>query len=93
VDDSFDVLTEILADITEDWDAGVVTRETRLIDLGIESISLVYLIAELQQHYGLSDRLFRKMRAEGSLLKDMTVGAVLTAIDNLRATTDAAIKG
>lgn len=82
--DPFAVMMEILGDIAEDWDATDVSLDTRLIDLGIESISLVYLIAEMQQHYGLNDRLFRKMRAEGSLLKDMTVGAILRSIEELR---------
>lgn len=77
------MLKEILTDVTEDWDVGEITVDTRLIDLGMESISLVYLIAELQQSYGLGNELFRKMRAEGLLLKEMTVGDVLISVSDL----------
>jgi len=79
----FESLKELLQDINEDWDEGEVTTETRLLDLGMESISLVYLIAELQQMYGLGDALFRKMRDEGTFLKDMTVGDVLKSLGSL----------
>ena len=82
-DKVFNSLKELLADISEDWETGDVTRTTRLVDLGMESISLVYLIAELQQMYGLGDALFKKMRTEGTFLKDMTVGDVLNALDTL----------
>lgn len=81
----FGALKEILADLNEDWDVGEVTYDTRLVDLGLESISLVYLIAELQQTYALEDKLFRKMRNDGSLLKDMTVGDILTSLNELMA--------
>ena len=70
-------------DVAEDWDVGEITPETLLIDIGMESISLVYLLAELQQHYDLGDRLFGKMRAEGALLKEMNVNDVLTLIQSL----------
>jgi aryl carrier-like protein len=79
----FESLKELLKDISEDWETVEVTTETRLVDLGMESISLVYLIAELQQMYGLGDTLFRKMRGEGTFLKDMTVGDVLKSLGAL----------
>jgi aryl carrier-like protein len=79
----FDSLKELLRDINEDWEGDEVTPQTRLVDLGMESISLVYLIAELQQMYGLGDTLFRKMREEGTFLKDMTVGDVLNSLSAL----------
>ena len=79
-DKIFGSLKDLLKDINEDWETGEVTTDMRLVDLGMESISLVYLIAELQQMYGLGDALFRKMRNEGSLLKDMTVGDVLQSL-------------
>ena len=81
----FDSLRDILSDITEDWDIDMdeVSPDTQLLDLGLESISLVYLIAELQQEYSLGDELFRKMRAEGTLLKEMSVDDVLSAIMHL----------
>lgn len=70
------VLHEIFEDLGEDLDLGLVTLtpDTRLLDLGLESISLVYLVSELQQHYGLGDRLFRRMRDAGALIRDLSVG-------------------
>jgi hypothetical protein len=79
----FEDLKTLLKDINEDWETGDVTTDTKLVDLGMESISLVYLIAELQQMYGLGDALFRKMRGEGTFLKDMTVGDVLNSLSAL----------
>src|SRR5262245_19130273 len=81
----FSSLKELLKDINQDWESETITLETRLVDLGLESISLVYLIAELQQMYRLGDLLFRKMRSEGSLLKDMTVGDILKSLTALIA--------
>jgi len=70
------VLHEIFADLGEDLDLGDVTLTPgmRLLDLGLESISLVYLVSELQQHYSLGDRLFRRLRETGSLIRDLSVG-------------------
>ena len=70
------VLNEIFEDLGEDLDLGMVslTPETRLMDLGLESISLVYLVSELQQHYSLGDRLFRRMRESGAMIRDLSVG-------------------
>lgn len=70
------VLHEIFEDLGEDLNLGDVslTPERRLLSLGLESISLVYLVSELQQHYGLGDRLFRRMREVGSLIHDLSVG-------------------
>lgn len=74
-------IAEIFEDLADDLDADVValTPDTRLVDLGLESISLVYLISELQQHFALEDRLFHKLRSEGLLLKEMTVRDVAGA--------------
>jgi hypothetical protein len=81
----FQSLKELLKDINQDWEIETITLDTKLVDLGLESISLVYLIAELQQMYRLGDQLFRKMRGEGSLLKDMTVGDILKSLTALIA--------
>jgi acyl carrier protein len=85
------VLQDIFADLEDDLGLGDLTlsAETKLIDLGLESISLVYLISELQQHYGLGDRLFRQMREHQLLLKDMRVGEIQDMVVAL-ASTDAA---
>ena len=41
-------VTEVLAELTADLDVGGIHPEDRLGQLGLESISLVYLIAEVQ---------------------------------------------
>ena len=84
----FESLKELLSDTQEDWEPSEVTPDTRLIDLGLESISLVYLIAELQQIYGLGDRLFRKMREDETFLKDMTAGDVVNSLAALLKTAE-----
>lgn len=85
------VLQEIFQDLEDDLglDDAALSPETRLIDLGVESISLVYLVSELQQHYGLNDRLFRHMRDKDLLLKDVRVGDIQSMVVAL-ATSDAA---
>jgi aryl carrier-like protein len=45
----FSSLKELLIDINDGGDCGEVTLDTQLVDLGLESISLVYLLAELKQ--------------------------------------------
>lgn len=81
------VLREIFEDLEDDLglDDVALTPETRLLDLGLESISLVYLVSELQQHYGLGDRLFARMRAQELLLKDMRVGEVQDMVVEIAA--------
>ena len=83
VEKIFASLKDLLSDINEDWEGEEVAPTTRLVDLGLESISLVYLVAELQQMYSLGDRLFRKMREDGTLLKDMTVGNIVDLLGGL----------
>lgn len=80
------VLHEIFEDLGEDLDLGTVdlTAETRLLDLGLESISLVYLVSELQQHYALGDRLFRRMREAGALIRDLSVGELQSMVVALK---------
>ena len=80
------VLHEIFEDLGEDLDLGTVdlTAETRLLDLGLESISLLYLVSELQQHYALGDRLFRRMREAGALIRDLSVGELQSMVVALK---------
>ena len=51
-----------------------------VLSLGIESISIVYLVSELQQHYGLGNRLFDELRANDRLLKDMTLHDIVETV-------------
>lgn len=53
---------EILAELTEDLGIEEVGADDVLGDLGLESISLVYLIAEVQQRFRLGDRLLDSLR-------------------------------
>ena len=80
------VLHEIFEDLGEDLDLGPValSGEIRLLDLGLESISLVYLVSELQQHYGLGDRLFRHMREKGALIRDLKVSELQNMVVALK---------
>lgn len=86
-DDAYGVLKEIFEDLEDDLDSdgGELAADSKLIDLGMESISLVYLVSELQQHYGLGDALFRKMREEDKLLVDMSVGDIINSVVELGA--------
>lgn len=84
-DDAMSVLQEIFEDLADDLDLEDETLDpnAKILDLGMESISLVYLISELQQHYGLGDALFRKVRDEDRLLKDMSVDDILNSVVEL----------
>ncbi|SMX34724.1 acyl carrier protein [Actibacterium lipolyticum] len=86
-EDAKSVLQEIFEDLEDDLDVESVelSADAKVLELGMESISLVYLISELQQHYGLGDALFRKMRDEDRLLKDMTVDDILNSVVELGA--------
>lgn len=84
-DNALAALQEIFEDLEDDLDGdgGALSADAKLIDLGMESISLVYLISELQQNYGLGDALFRKMRDENLMLVDMTVDDILKSVVEL----------
>jgi hypothetical protein len=67
-------VTQILTEITWEWDVDDIGRDTRLGDTGVESIALVYLIAEIQQHFDLGDVVFERLRSSGSNLTQLRVG-------------------
>jgi hypothetical protein len=74
----------LLDEITEDLDLGVITDDRRLGDLGMESIGLVYLIAEVQQEFGLGDSLLQALRSGPRAdVRAMTVGAFTTLVADL----------
>ena len=64
----------ILDELTEDWTDLDLTAGCRLGELGLESIALVYLIAEVQQQYGLGDGLLRALRNAHVDVRKMSVG-------------------
>lgn len=86
-DGAMAVLQEIFSDLSDDLDLDgeALAADTKILELGMESISLVYLISELQQHYGLEDALFRKMRDENLLLRNMTVDDIVRSVVELGA--------
>lgn len=75
-------LKEIFEDLADDLETEAVefTAETKLVDLGMESISLIYLISELQQHFSLEERLFQHLRESERLLVDMNVDDILQGV-------------
>jgi acyl carrier protein len=77
-------LAGILREVIE-WDVGEITPDTHLGGLGLESISLVYLIAEVQQHYGLRDRLFQRLREQEVLITDLRLRDVVEIVHALRS--------
>jgi acyl carrier protein len=82
-----DYVTEILREITADWDVGEITAATGLGHLGLESINLVYFIAEVQQHYDLRDALFNHLRADETLLVNRRVGDIVDVVQAIRRLT------
>ncbi|KUJ80063.1 acyl carrier protein [Ruegeria profundi] len=75
-------MREIFHDLAEDLEEEPVefTADTKLVDLGVESISLIYLISELQQHFNLEERLFQHLRETERLLVDMQVSDILNGV-------------
>jgi acyl carrier protein len=67
----------ILSDIVADWDVGEISADTSLGNIVLESISLVYLIGDLQQHYNLQDQLLQKLRESGTKVTDLRVGDIV----------------
>ena len=74
----------ILEEITADWDVGAITAESRLADMNLESINLVYFIADLQQEYGLQQRLLARIRAADRPLPELRVADVVQYVQELR---------
>lgn len=85
-------LSEIFTDLSEDLEAEPVdfAVDTRLVDLGLESISLIYLVSELQQHFGLGERLFQYLRDSDRLLVDMNVDDILKGVVSVSQTASVA---
>jgi hypothetical protein len=51
----------ILQSLAVDSDPEAITGETALGDIGLDSVSIAYLIGEIQQSYGLRDALYRTL--------------------------------
>lgn len=74
----------VLQEITADWDVGEITADSRLATLNLESINLVYFIAELQQKYDLEQQLFLRIRAADRPLADLRIVDVVDLVLELR---------
>ena len=81
-DDVFATLKTIFDDLAEDLglEDTEISPDQGILSLGLESISIVYLVSELQQHYNLGSRVFDDLRANDRLLKNMTVEDVISAV-------------
>jgi Phosphopantetheine attachment site len=64
----------LLDEIVAEWDHEPIGPTTELGSLGIESINLVYLLAEVQHEYGLGDRLLNALRTEQIDVRGLRVG-------------------
>jgi hypothetical protein len=77
-------LIRILREITADWDVLEISPETRLDSLGLESINLVYFVAEVQQTYHLQDRLVGCITAANRPLADLRVAEIAHFVQEIR---------
>lgn len=83
----------ILEEITSDWDVQTISSDSLLADLNLESINLVYFIAELQQTYGLQQRLFTRIRAADQRLTRLRVADIVQLVQELRGAPEEARGG
>ena len=74
----------VLEAITGDWDVGEISADSRLAALSLESINLVYFIAELQQTYGLQQQLFTRIRSAARPLADLRVADIVDFVQEIR---------
>ena len=82
------VLTELTADLDDPVEVG---PSSRLNGLGLESISIVYLIAEVQQVFGLGDALVQALRTGvGRRLPQLTVAEFAAVVSRTVAARTAA---
>ncbi len=86
-------VTEILAEVAADWDVGPILPETQLGELGLESISLVYLIGEIQQRYHLQDRLFQSLRAAEINIAKMRIADIVDFVCDILSNPRANVAG
>jgi acyl carrier protein len=86
-------VTQILREITANWDVGEITVGTRLGHLGLESINLVYFIAEVQQHYDLRNGLVNRLRVDAILLTDRRVGDIVAMVQDISSSLRSMTKG
>ena len=74
----------VLEAITDEWDVGEISADSRLAALSLESINLVYFIAELQQTYGLQQQLVTRIRSADRPLGELRVADVVDFVQEIR---------
>jgi acyl carrier protein len=87
--DVLDFVLELLEEITADRDVEPLSPGHLLGDLGLESINLVYLIAELQQEFRLGDALISALRERRIDIRRLSAGELATFTAGLGARTEA----
>jgi hypothetical protein len=88
------LVLEILTEISADLDLPPIAPETVLGELGLESISLVYLIAEVQQELGLGERLLHALRTMPEVgVRELTVDEFAALATSVMPATDAVTGG
>lgn len=83
-DDIYREVTTILEEITEECDGAPITADAKLDSFGIESVNLVYVIAEIQQKYDLKDLLFKKLIADNRDILSLDVSELVGYIHELK---------
>jgi hypothetical protein len=73
-------ILQLLEEITAEWDPEPISAATELGSLGIESINLVYLLAEVQQEYSLGDRLLGRLRTQQIDVRVVCVGELVELV-------------
>jgi hypothetical protein len=88
------LVLEILTEVSADLDLPPITAKTVLGELGLESISLVYLIAEVQQELDLGDGLLSALRARPEVgVRALTVDEFAVLAASAMLTRDASADG
>ena len=83
---ALEFVTGILSELTMDLGGEPADPDSELGSLGLESISLVYLIAEVQLAFSLGDALIRALRADvGTALPQQTVAQFATIVSRTMA--------
>ena len=78
-DSVLNVLTELLTDMTSDWDlddfSGEITGDTQLVaDLAMESVELVQLMVAIEQKFGIKNFSAEKLLTRnGQMVSDLSV--------------------
>lgn len=80
-------LTEIISDMTSDWDveySGGILRETNLVaDLSFESVEIVQLMVAIEQHFKLKNLSSERLLMEdGRYVADLSVGQIAQFLES-----------